>query len=475
MAITIDGSNAAGTINLGTNGTITNLAVGGLPDGTVDNDTLSVNTKKDLATLALQTAVDTNRKSYNLTNSFIDQFEDDTGIGSHTTSDRNSDEYIETAVTTATAFNFGTAGTHGQPDLRGMTIKQTQLQGATAGNWSNDSVKINDNASYMSSAWPNFLFDTNNDWKFYAANRVGTDGLLDSRGNTTLSVVIFEGTAAVATAAGKAPTYNGSSIFRANAHADVSDETAYDHDANNLDDRVFTSTYATAIATTGFGRVTQTGSNHDTSVNYNTSKSGNGLILSQMWSSTNDNDCEGLYVDYDESASTLVAGFLGSGESWHTNAPKYTVTNVPANARVFCAFGIGNASTLVDYHSLNRGNSKAESSGHVDAVTTNATGNVISPKLNGDSVSRTKVSGVLLYKDSSGTAAIGTDLKAYFTCNGGTNWTEVTNRSTGSDFSTGIKTIYLNETTCTAGDDVRYKVEWANQSSGSKETQLHGI
>ena len=37
MAITIDGTNAAGTINLGTNGTITNLAVGGLPDGTVDN------------------------------------------------------------------------------------------------------------------------------------------------------------------------------------------------------------------------------------------------------------------------------------------------------------------------------------------------------------------------------------------------------------------------------------------------------
>ena len=35
MAITIDGSNAAGTINLGTNGTITNLAEGGLPDGKV--------------------------------------------------------------------------------------------------------------------------------------------------------------------------------------------------------------------------------------------------------------------------------------------------------------------------------------------------------------------------------------------------------------------------------------------------------
>ena len=37
MGIVINGSSAAGTINLGSNGTITNLAVGGLPDGTVDN------------------------------------------------------------------------------------------------------------------------------------------------------------------------------------------------------------------------------------------------------------------------------------------------------------------------------------------------------------------------------------------------------------------------------------------------------
>ena len=37
MAITINGSSAAGTIDLGTNGTITDLAVGGLPDGVIDN------------------------------------------------------------------------------------------------------------------------------------------------------------------------------------------------------------------------------------------------------------------------------------------------------------------------------------------------------------------------------------------------------------------------------------------------------
>ena len=37
MGIIIDGSSAAGNVNLGSNGTVTNLAVGGLPDGTIDN------------------------------------------------------------------------------------------------------------------------------------------------------------------------------------------------------------------------------------------------------------------------------------------------------------------------------------------------------------------------------------------------------------------------------------------------------
>ena len=80
----------------------------------------------------------------------------------------------------------------------------------------------------------------------------------------------------------------------------------------------------------------------------------------------------------------------------------------------------------------------------------------------------------MTYKDNAGTATLGTDLKIYFTCNGGTNWTEASSYTAGSDFSTGIKTAYLGETTCTAGTDVRYKAEWANQSS-SKETRLQAI
>ena len=89
---------------------------------------------------------------------------------------------------------------------------------------------------------------------------------------------------------------------------------------------------------------------------------------------------------------------------------------------------------------------------------------------------KTKVGGTMLYKDNQGTATLGTDLKIYFTCNGGSNWTEASSYSAITPvYSTGIKQVRLGETTCTSGTDIRYKAVWANQASGSKETQLHGI
>ena len=108
-------------------------------------------------------------------------------------------------------------------------------------------------------------------------------------------------------------------------------------------------------------------------------------------------------------------------------------------------------------------------------TTINATGTLIQAA-NAVGSAKTNVGGTMLYKDNAGTATLGTDLKIYFTCNGGTNWTEATSYSAITPvYSTGIKQVRLGETTCTSGTDVRYKAVWANQASGSKETQLHGI
>ena len=92
---------------------------------------------------------------------------------------------------------------------------------------------------------------------------------------------------------------------------------------------------------------------------------------------------------------------------------------------------------------------------------------------------KTKVGGTMLYKDNEGTATLGTgsyDLKIEFSCNGGTNWTEAASYNAITPvYSTGIKMVRLGETTCTEGNDIRYRATWANQADGSLETQLHGI
>ena len=167
MAITINGSNSAGNINLGTNGTITGLAVGGLPDGSVDADSLAagtvteysdVNIRRDLLTLALQTAVDTNRKAYNLQNSFIDQFEDDTGIGTETNTDRLSGEYVSSIQVEAVGGNDDTysKGLHHCED--------EQTNSITGGPGFVEVSNTNASTSQAKFGSRSMYFDGNGDW-----------------------------------------------------------------------------------------------------------------------------------------------------------------------------------------------------------------------------------------------------------------------------------------------------------------------
>jgi len=344
-AITLDSSG-----NVTFNGTVTG------DNNTVYDDS---NLRKDLLNLALQTAVDTNRKSYNLQNSFVDQFEDDTGIGTETNVDRNASEYVspqgDNGSQTQVAQNAGTI--IGDFDTR------------TSAAFDEDTTKTNSESANKSTSTGNVAWLGKN-WgteKYISGFKVwatSNDGLHAGGGSSS-----------------------GCTL------------TLYGNSTNNT---------ATAVNLGGL-----TGLNFRTDTQYEK-----------------------------KSGLTVTTAYQYHWLKW--GSLSNDATSLCAELQFF-----------------------------EDPININATGTIISTA-NTASSSRTKVSGVVLYKDSAGTATIGTDFKIYFTCNGGTNWTEVTSRSTGSDFSTGVKTLYLNETTCTAGTDVRYKIEWANQSV-SKVTQLHGI
>ena len=90
-----------------------------------------------------------------------------------------------------------------------------------------------------------------------------------------------------------------------------------------------------------------------------------------------------------------------------------------------------------------------------------------------DSVSQ--MSCVIVYKNFAGTATLNTDLKVSLSADNGSNFTEVTLTATNtSAIATNHITATSNKVTVTAGTQLKYKVEFANQS-GTKDTRIQGI
>ena len=90
-----------------------------------------------------------------------------------------------------------------------------------------------------------------------------------------------------------------------------------------------------------------------------------------------------------------------------------------------------------------------------------------------DSVSQ--MSCVIVYKNFAGTATLNTDLKVSLSADNGSNFTEVTLTATNtSAIATDHITATSNKVTVTAGTQLKYKVEFANQSL-SKDTRVQGI
>ena len=78
--------------------------------------------QQDIMVLALQQATDANRSAYNLSNAFVEQFEDSTGIDVQTNTNRNASEFVSTIVTgSATEFNYNSASPKAKLLMSGMS------------------------------------------------------------------------------------------------------------------------------------------------------------------------------------------------------------------------------------------------------------------------------------------------------------------------------------------------------------------
>ena len=106
--------------------------------------------------------------------------------------------------------------------------------------------------------------------------------------------------------------------------------------------------------------------------------------------------------------------------------------------------------------------------------TINAAGSYQSVTINA-AATTSKMGVVITYTDTSGTATLNTDLKVFLSADNGSNYTQAT-LVAQPNFATGIKMAKANDVTISnTGTQLKYKVEFANQSSGSKETRVTGI
>ena len=87
--------------------------------------------------------------------------------------------------------------------------------------------------------------------------------------------------------------------------------------------------------------------------------------------------------------------------------------------------------------------------------------------------STNKMGAVITYQDQAGTNALNTDIVLKLSADNGSNYSTATLTAL-PDFSTGIKMAKVNDLSVTAGTQLKYKIEFANQSA-SKEARLRGV
>ncbi len=455
--------------------------------------------RQDLSTIALQIAVETNRTAFNLTNSFVEHFQDDSKIATETNVDRDtSGKYVGTAGSPVSGTQVYTSGSNTFSIPSGASTAEVLIVAGGASGGRSPNVP--------SGGGGGGGIQWRNDYEFTAADIsngivcvVGAGGLGVGDGETSFSGEdegtgndggdsSFAGSAVTVIAkGGGAPGGYDSSDYQDARSGGSGGGGTWNGGVAGTGGAADTTTF------TGWTKYGNAGGSNAVATGTVSAGGGGGAggAGGDSSSTAGGNGGPGqLFANWTSYGSSGYFGAGGGGGCDNNKTPGTAQHGAGAGTDVAGNDG-GNATANTGgggggclhngYNNLTyRGGNGG--SGFIgikwSGTPVNATGALIGSASTASS-SRTKVSGVITYQDHTGTATLGTDLKVSFSCDNGSNWTALDatsgNYTAGADFSTGIKTAYLKEVTCTGGTQIKYKVEWANQSFGGKVTRLHGI
>ena len=345
-----------------TNLSASNLTSGTIPDARVSSSAVSQHATSfddnaivnDLSTIALRQATNENAIAYNTNSSFVDVFQDASGIASHTTSARNSSEYVSSTVLGSNAYETGDKSSVYTMSSEGITISSGSINNLVDGT-----------KSYNSNSSGSFYWST---------------GTLDGSEN-----IFFD------LGSGNSKIFTGAKWYQ-----------------NTTDSH------------------------------------GNWRWLG----GTN----SGTWV---ELHSSFVLSHYETEKTWSNTTPyRYMRLNGVSGTR-----SSGSWNDEVEFK--------------VQQLSTNATGNFISNTITAPS-STSKMGAIITYQDQAGTNALNSDIILQLSADNGSNFTTATLTAL-PNFATGIKMAKVNDLAVTAGTQLKYKISFANQSSGSKEARIRGV
>ena len=385
--------------------------------------------RNDIATLALHSAIADNKAAHNLSNSFVDQYEDDTGISSETTADRDaSGEYMASII---------------QGSIDSDTLLMMHFDGVDG------AESYPDSSSH------------------------GRDGSQHGHAHTDTSIKKFGTASLQLDGAGDYLHFDISGGWmNLNSYTDACMELWMYSDSPDSQNRLWGTSQsnvqgymASASSGGGVDFLMGNGSGWGT---YATIPTGN--LSDNTWH----------HIAWVKQGTTVRAyldgvqkgtGTWQSGDSYinHFYLGKW---NYFGNDDDFTGYmDEFRISKVVRYPDGTTFTPPTEAFG---SDTVNASGNYTSTAQTANATV-SKMGAVILYKDNEGTAALNTDLVLGLSSDNGSNYTTPT-LTAGGTFSAGIKIALANNITISnTGTQCKYRINFANQASGSKETQVHGV
>ena len=377
------------------------------------------NITNDISVLALKVSALENSAASNTNSTYVDTFQDSAGVASFTTSGRDSTgEYISSVYNVVTNISAGWCGAGGNNTATTATgaSSYTGYDGVTrsAGTYGNPSGYSGSNLGHIFAATDNFEFICH-----LRGRNQGVGALYGNLGSTLSAVGDWKT---------EPPQTNVTDTFDS-----VTGGANY---------------YGCYPVPDGSTYLANNPSHY--SFLYRFFRENNTFKIQYIQSLSE------LTVDATTIATLRATTNLISGNSIPAGAHT-------RNEQMLLLVGEGGSMT---YHRIEVANTFAES--------ISATGSVTSVTINAASTT-SKMGVVVTYIDNAGTATLNTDLKIYLSANNGSNFTQATLVAM-PNFATGVKMAKANDVTISnTGTQLKWKIEFANQASGSKETRVTGI